>query len=150
LGVKKVLLDTNGYCGLLAGDRAILATIAKADLVYMSIFVLRELHLGFKGGSREQQNLKMLESFLAKPTCQVLNATEETVRIFGELKNSLKQAGTPLPINDVWIAAHTIESGSILISYDRHFEKITGLHHRHSETVSEADQSKQGQVHRLL
>ena len=127
--MKKVLLDTSGYSGLLAGDEAILTAIAKADVVYMSIFVLRELHLGFKGGSQEQHNLKILDAFLAKPTCEVLNASEETVKIFGALKNSLKQAGTPLPINDVWIAAHTLESGSVLVSYDQHFEKMTGLHH---------------------
>ena len=125
--MKKVLLDTNAYSALLSGDESILAIIAQAQTVYMSIFVLGELHAGFKGGNREEQNLQLLSLFLTKPTCEVLNGSEETAKIFGDLKNSLKKAGTPLPINDVWIAAHTIETGSTLISYDKHFSKITGL-----------------------
>lgn len=125
--MKKVLLDTNVYSALLSGDESILTVIAQAQTVYMSIFVLGELHAGFKGGSREQQNVQTLASFLTKPTCEVFNGSEETAKIFGDLKNRLKRAGTPLPINDVWIAAHNIEAGSTLISYDKHFENITGL-----------------------
>jgi len=125
--VKRVLLDTNAYSALLSGDELILTVIAQAQTVYMSTFVLGELYAGFKGGSREQQNVHILASFLSKPTCEVLNGSEETARIFGDLKHRLKRAGTPLPINDVWIAAHNIETGSTLISYDKHFDKITGL-----------------------
>lgn len=126
--MKKILLDTNAYSALLSGDETILAVIAKAQTIYMSVFVLGELYTGFKGGSREQENQQLLEMFILKPTCEVLNASEETAKIFGDLKNSLKRAGTPLPINDVWIAAHNIETGSTLISYDKHFDKVTGLH----------------------
>jgi tRNA(fMet)-specific endonuclease VapC len=56
-----------------------------------------------------------------------LNATSETAEIFGSLKNALRKAGTPLPINDVWIAAHGIETGSIIVTYDQHFRKILGI-----------------------
>jgi len=125
--MKKVLLDTNAYSGLLAGDESILSVIAQAQTVYMSIFVLGELYAGFKGGSREQQNQQILESFLRKPTCETLAAGQETAKIFGDLKNGLRKAETPLPINDVWIAAHNIEAGSTLITNDKHFDQITGL-----------------------
>ncbi len=125
--MKNILLDTNAYTSLLSGDESVLTVVAQAQTVYMSIFVLGELQAGFKGGNREQQNKTILQSFLLKPTCEVLNTCEETAAIFGDLKNSLKRAGTPLPINDVWIAAHTVETGSTLITYDKHFNKIAGL-----------------------
>ena len=125
--MKRILLDTNTYSRLLTGDEKVLSILAESDVVYMSIFVLGELYAGFKGGNKEQKNTQLLKRFIQKPTVEILEATEETSKIFGQLKNDLKKAGTPLPINDVWIAAHTLESGSTLITYDIHFREIPGI-----------------------
>ncbi|MBN1999599.1 type II toxin-antitoxin system VapC family toxin [candidate division KSB1 bacterium] len=123
----KILLDTNAYGKLLTGDVRVLNELAKADTVYMSVIVLGELYAGFKGGGKEIENRKKLEIFLNKPTVNQLNATQNTAEAFGHIKNEMKRAGTPLPINDVWIAAHVFETGSILITYDRHFLKIKSI-----------------------
>ena len=56
-----------------------------------------------------------------------LNRPGSVQDIFGWLKYQLKLAGTPIPINDVWIAAHAIETGSMLITFDSHFDRIPGL-----------------------
>ena len=125
--MKKVLLDTNAYISYLSGDELILNELAKADTVFLSVFVLGELYAGFRGGNKYQENKAILEKFLQKPTVEILNATETTSDIFGQLKNNLKKAGTPLPINDVWIAVHALETGSVLVSYDKHFSKCPGL-----------------------
>jgi len=125
--MKNILLDTNCYTAYLAGDERVLDALAEAESVYMSIFVLGELFAGFRGGSKEPQNRDNLKRFLAKSTVTVLDATLETSEIFGDLKEKLKKSGTPLPINDVWIAAHTLETSSVLITYDAHFQHITGL-----------------------
>jgi tRNA(fMet)-specific endonuclease VapC len=93
----------------------------------MSIFVLAELYTGFKGGSKETENKYILERFLSRPTVRTIPATRETAEIFAGVKHGLRKAGTPLPINDVWIAAHAIESGSVLITFDSHFKDISGL-----------------------
>ena len=125
--MKRILLDTNAYSHLLTGDEKVLSLLAESDVVYMSIFVLGELYAGFKGGNREQENMQLLKLFIQKPTVEILEATEETSKVFGQVKNNLKKAGTPLPVNDVWIAAHTLESGSKLITYDVHFREIPDL-----------------------
>jgi len=125
--MKRILLDTNAYSHLLSGDKKVLSLLAESDVVYLSIFVLGELYAGFKGGSKEQENTQLLKRFIQKPTVEILEATEETSRVFGQVKNDLKKAGTPLPVNDVWIAAHTLESGSTLITYDIHFREIPDL-----------------------
>ncbi|MGD8765563.1 MAG: type II toxin-antitoxin system VapC family toxin [Desulfobacteraceae bacterium] len=125
--MKKIILDTNAYTRLLTGDENVLDAVASADVVFMSIFVLGELHAGFVGGSKELKNRDVLKRFLLKASVKILNATYETAEVFGSIKNSLTQAGTPLPINDVWIAAHGIETGSIVITYDAHFSKVPGL-----------------------
>jgi tRNA(fMet)-specific endonuclease VapC len=125
--MKKILLDTNAYTRFLAGDETVLNVLSTADTVYMSIFVLGELYTGFISGSKEKENKENLNSFLLKPRVNILNATSETAEIFGSVKSNLMKAGTPVPINDVWIAAHGIETGSTVITYDRHFKKIAGL-----------------------
>ena len=125
--MNKIILDTNAYTKLLRGKTEVLDVISVAKTVYMSIFVLGELHAGFKGGKKEKENKNTLQRFLFKPTVKILNATAETAEVFGMIKFNLKKAGNPLPINDVWIAAHSIETGSVLITYDEHFKKVAGL-----------------------
>ena len=125
--MKKIILDANAYTRLLTGEEDVLDVIGTAETVYMSIFVLGELHAGFAGGTKERGNKDTLNRFLLKPSVKILNATSETAEVFGVLKQDLNKAGTPLPINDVWIAAHALETGSILITYDGHFKKIAGM-----------------------
>jgi len=125
--MKKILLDTNAYVKYLSGDKNILDMIVKADMIYLSIFVLGELYAGFRGGSQYEKNNLILDQFLKKSTVQILQGSEETAEIFGQIKYNLKKAGTPVPINDIWIAAHAVETGSVIITYDTHFLKIPGL-----------------------
>ena len=125
--MRKVLLDTNAYSHLLRGDERIFQTISDANLVYMSIFVVGELFAGFKGGTNELSNKEILNKFLEKPTVKSLDATIETAEVFGQIKDALKQTGTPIPMIDIWIAAHAVETGSVLITYDKHFLKVRGL-----------------------
>ncbi len=125
--MKNIVIDTNAFTRQLAGEEDVLDVSGTAEIVYMSIFVLGELYAGFAGGTKERANKDALNSFLSKPTVKILNATSETAKVFGMVKQDLKKAGTPLPINDVWIAAHTLETGSTLITYDSHFNKIAGL-----------------------
>ena len=111
----------------LGGDENVLEALGSAEIVYLSVFVLGELYAGFQGGSSIKENKKILHKFILKPTIKILNATSETAEIFGMLKDSLKKAGTPLSINHVWIAAHALETGSVVVTYDRHFTSVPGL-----------------------
>lgn len=125
--MKKIILDTNAYAILLAGDEDVLSALSSAETVYMSVFVLGELFAGFAGGAKKRENKVTLERFLMKPAVKILNATAETAEVFGQVKFNLKRSGTPLPINDVWIAAHALETGSVVVTYDTHFKSIPGL-----------------------
>jgi tRNA(fMet)-specific endonuclease VapC len=125
--MKKVLIDTNAYTALLNGDESVLDALAQAKTVFMSVFVLGELYAGFKRGNKEAQNRSQLDDFLQRPSVRILTATQETSDIFGTIKTRLRTAGTPIPINDVWIAAHATESGSHLVTYDSHFNSVAGI-----------------------
>lgn len=125
--MRRVLLDTNAYARLLAGDANVLDEMAEADQVHLSVFVMGELLAGFRAGTKLARNRQTLNAFLAKPTVTFLEASSETAEIFGQIKDDLRKAGTPIPINDVWIAAHAMETGSALVTYDGHFRGVPGL-----------------------
>jgi tRNA(fMet)-specific endonuclease VapC len=125
--MKRLLLDTSAYAAFLSGDQKVFRKLGGAETVFMSIFVLGELYSGFRGGRQEKKNREFLGIFLSKPTVKIFPAGHDTAEIFGRVKDTLRRAGTPIPINDVWIASQAIESGAQLITYDQHFKKVKGL-----------------------
>lgn len=125
--MRNVLIDTNAYAALLAGDASVLDVLARAESIAVSVIVLGELHAGFRGGQRRVDNEKILAEFLGKPRVSNLLLTLETAQIFGEIKSALKRGGTPIPVNDVWLAAQALETGRVLVTFDAHFRRVPGL-----------------------
>lgn len=125
--MKSLLLDTNAYSRLRLGDESVLRALDAVERVYFSIFVKAELLYGFAGGRREVANKKLLDEFLSVPSVKLLQTSEQTARCYARIKNDLKKKGTPIPINDIWIAAHTMEYETRLLSFDGHFDQIAGL-----------------------
>jgi len=125
--MNSILLDTNAYSGYLSGDKRVLEVLVNADIVYISVIMIGELYAGFYGGSKINKNKTLLDTFLSKSTVNILEVTLATSELFGEIKNKLKEMGNPLPLNDIWIAAHAMQTNSTLITFDSHFKKIPGL-----------------------
>lgn len=125
--MRKILLDTNAYSAYRRGDPDVLDALSDAGRVYLSSIVLGELYFGFKHGAKESKNRKELKSFIAKSTVRLLQVTEETADVFADVKTALTKKGTAIPLNDVWISAHCLETGSVLVTYDAHFTAVNGL-----------------------
>ena len=125
--MRPVLLDTNAYTGLINGDTRVYEYIVQADVICMSTVMLGELYAGFYGGSKSEWNSTILNDFLKKETVKIIDITHETAKIFGGIKNELKQKARMIPVNDIWIAAHAIETDSTLLTYDKHFTGISNL-----------------------
>ncbi|HNY18200.1 MAG TPA: type II toxin-antitoxin system VapC family toxin [Treponemataceae bacterium] len=125
--MKTIALDTCEYAAFKRGDATAIDRIARADLIVVPLPVLAELRVGFRGGIREKQNLEELERFLSSPRVEVPPMTEQTAILYAEIFGTLKRKGSPIPINDVWIAAVALERGAILFSRDAHFSQIEGL-----------------------
>ena len=122
-----ILLDTNAYTGFINGDTIVYEHIARADIVYMSTVMLGELYTGFNGGSKPDWNMNTLNAFLDKETVRIIDVSHETAKIFGSIKNELRQKAKMIPVNDIWIAAHAIETDSAIITSDKHFTNISNL-----------------------
>ena len=101
--------------------------LEEAELIYVPTIVLGELHAGFCLGSHYEKKRQQLEAFLDVPGVQITLPDEAVAERYGYLGRDLRQQGTPIPTNDLWIAASAMETGARLVSYDAHFECVPGL-----------------------
>ncbi|HEX3684210.1 MAG TPA: type II toxin-antitoxin system VapC family toxin [Bryobacteraceae bacterium] len=120
-------LDTNRLTDLLRGDRELAKRLGTAEEVWIPLFVLGEMKAGFYGGRERVRNEALLQKLLAKTTVNVLLPGAETAEQYGRLFVQLKRAGTPVPNNDLWIAALALEHNLVLVTRDHHFERIPQL-----------------------
>jgi len=123
----KVLLDTNAYIALFRGHLGVAEMVRGAERVLLSAVVAGELLFGFRNGTCYEANHRDLEEFLSNPYVELLAVTLVTAGRFGRIATDLKRKGRPLPTNDIWVAAHAMESGAELLSFDRHFAAVDGL-----------------------
>jgi tRNA(fMet)-specific endonuclease VapC len=120
-----LLLDTNFVVALIAGEAAVVARVGSAERAFLPSIVVGELYYGAFRSSRVQANVARVDRLVISRA--VLAATAVTARQYGALKNLLRQAGRPIPENDLWIAARAIEHGLTLLTRDQHFAGIAGL-----------------------
>lgn len=98
-----------------------MAVLSAARWIGVPAMVLGELRAGFRGGRRADANEKALLEFLGDPVVEVTAKDDEASRIHAGLIADLKQAGTPVPSNDVWIAATALRDGASFVTYHGHF-----------------------------
>lgn len=123
----KILLDTSAYSDLARGHPSLSERVRQAEAVLLSAVVAGELMGGFRRGTRFQENLVGLQRFLAQPRIHLLPVTWITAERYGRIYAALRGRGKPIPTNDMWIAAHAMETGAELLSSDPHFQYIEGL-----------------------
>ena len=123
----RVALDTNAYSAALRGDRAVVELLQRAERIVLPFVVLAELRAGFAAGTVGRKNEAKLTEFLNSARVEVLFADEQTTHHYASLYADLRRAGTPIPTNDLWIAALAIQHDLPLKSADAHFAKIPQL-----------------------
>lgn len=125
--MKRIALDTTAYVAFKRGDPHALEIIRRTDKIGIPAVVLGELLAGFEVGNRNAQNRRELSEFLDSPRVSVLSITLATADHYARIFRRLKHKGTPIPANDMWIAATALEHGWSLYTYDSHFNAIDGL-----------------------
>ena len=123
----RVLLDSNAYSRLMRGDEQTAAVVRGATDILMSAVVVGELLYGFRNGSRFERNAAGLRSFLDNSHASFVPVGAITADRYSRIAAALRAKGSPIPANDVWIAAHAMETGADLVSADRHFEAVDGI-----------------------
>lgn len=120
----RVALDTNHITDLFRGDVKLADQLGTSEEVWIPLFALGEIKAGFQGGTQQRRNEALLNRFLAKPTVRVLLPSRETAEHYARIFVQLKRAGTPVPDNDLWIAALVLEHDLVLMTRDGHFDRI--------------------------
>jgi predicted nucleic acid-binding protein len=122
-----IVLDTSAYSHFRNNHREVVDVLARAERVYVPVIVLGELDAAFRIGARTADNRARLAEFLDEEFVDTVPLSREIAVRYGEVFAALRAAGTPIPINDVWIAATALQLASQLLTFDRDFERVGDL-----------------------
>jgi predicted nucleic acid-binding protein len=120
----RLALDTNRYDDLVTGDAVVADLVETADAVFLPFVVVAELRAGFAVGRRAADNERILRRFLMKPGVDILFADDQTTHHYASVYRQLRRQGTPVPANDLWIAALVLQHDLVLCSRDAHFGRL--------------------------
>jgi tRNA(fMet)-specific endonuclease VapC len=124
-----VILDTNGLSAVADGDPALEPVLRKAAQVAIPVIVLGEYRYGISQSRDRNRYEQWLSAYL--PEFRILEIDEQTTISYAAVRMELKKAGTPIPSNDVWIAALCRQHSLPVVSRDRHFDAVPGLKRLH-------------------
>jgi tRNA(fMet)-specific endonuclease VapC len=120
-----MILDTSELSALAEGDSGLEPILRKATQIAVPVIVLGEYRYGIQQSRERQRYEDWLVEYL--PKFRVLNVDEQTTTSYAVVRGELKRAGTPIPSNDIWIAALCRQHSLPVLSRDRHFDLVPGL-----------------------
>lgn len=123
----RLALDTNRYIDLCRGEKIAIETVERADEVWLPFIVVGELRAGFAVGTRGPRNEAVMRRLLLKPGVGILYADEQTTHHYASVYRQLRKQGTPIPTNDMWIAALVLQHSLTLCARDAHFDNLAQL-----------------------
>ena len=123
----RILLDTNRYTDFCKSVPEAVAPVTAAEHVFLPFVALAELRGGFQAGTLARENERTLTRFLASERVSVLYPDETTTQVYAGLFAQLRRQGTPIPTNDMWIAALALQHNLALLSRDAHFDNLPQL-----------------------
>ena len=122
--MTRVMLDTSAYSAFMRNHPAIRLELQYAEEITLSPIILGELLSGFRKGTQRKKNERELQTFLSSRRVQVVDIDAETAERYAVILSSLWNAGTPIPTNDMWIAASAMQHGLRVVTTDTHYQKI--------------------------
>ncbi|OGV68722.1 MAG: hypothetical protein A3K19_13275 [Lentisphaerae bacterium RIFOXYB12_FULL_65_16] len=123
----RILVDTNRYCDFAAGVPEAVERFAQTDEIHLPFVTLAELRAGFLCGTLARKNERTLVQFLNRPRVRLVFADENTTHHFARVFAQLRSQGTPIPTNDMWIAALVLQHDLLLYSRDTHYDHLPQL-----------------------
>ena len=123
----RVALDTNAYRAAAEGEAKTVEVLQRAEEDCLPFVALGELRAGFAAGTQGRKNESRLTEFLNSPRVSILYADEQTTHHYASLFAELRRQGTPIPTNDLWIAALVVQHDLLLLTGDAHFSKISRI-----------------------
>ena len=129
-----MICRATAYSHLKRGHHPVAELVRKSEEVLLPFIVIGELLYGFRSGSHLQRILRELQSFIDNPHVKAAGTSLTTADRYSRIAAALRTKGRSIPSNDIWIAAHAMETGADLVSYDRHFAYVDDLAWMHLNT----------------
>jgi len=123
----RIALDTSRYTDFCRGESEVGGVLESASVVFLPFVVLGELRAGFAAGRHGADNERVLRRFLMKEGVRPLYADDQTTHHYASVFRQLREQGTPIPTNDMWIAALALQHNLVLYSRDGHFDHLRQL-----------------------
>jgi tRNA(fMet)-specific endonuclease VapC len=123
----RILLDTNRYGDFFLGVATSVELVEHAETVFVPFVVLAELRAGFAYGRRQAENERVLRQFLSRDGISTLFANDQTTQQYAAIYRQLRKQGTPIPTNDMWLAALALQHDLVLHDRDKHFDHLPQL-----------------------
>jgi predicted nucleic acid-binding protein len=120
-----VILDTNALSAWADGKAAIKPSLSSASKLVVPAVVLGEFDFGIRQSRHYRRYIDWLEKSLRNTEIAVVD--EKTAKLYGDIRLALKKAGTPIPVNDAWIAASALQFDLPILSRDAHFDSVDGV-----------------------
>jgi tRNA(fMet)-specific endonuclease VapC len=124
---SRVIFDTNAYSHLFRGNTDCAEVLQLSPRIGIPVVVMAELLTGFERGNRYAPNVARLEQFLALPRVELILPDQETAFAYSRINAQLEKLGQPIPTNDIWITALTMQHNDVLLTFDAHFSRVNGL-----------------------
>ena len=121
----KICIDTNIAIDILNGNTKILKFLDGYESIVLPITVIGELRFGAYRSVKKSDNLVKIDALEMR--CEIIEIGSSVADHYGSIKASLAQKGTPIPENDIWIAACCFSIDGPLLTYDKHFKEISHL-----------------------
>lgn len=92
--------------------------------VFFPFVVMAELRAGFALGRHGTENERVLRRFLMMQGVGILYPDDPTIQYYVEVYRQLRLQGSPIPTDDMWIAALVLQHNLALMAGDRHFDAL--------------------------
>jgi predicted nucleic acid-binding protein len=122
-----VAIDSNRYTDFCRGEQRAVEVLQESSEILVPLIVVAEQRAGFAHGSRRERNEQILTRFLNAEGVEVLAPDEQTTHFYAELYAYLRKRATPIPTNDLWIAALVTQHDAVLFDRDAHFDRLPQL-----------------------
>ena len=125
--MSHVMVDTNALIRFFGAPEHFVSSLGAYERIVISPIVAGEFRAGVNNTRRGRESRLAFEAFLENPFVDEVVVDSATGRYYAKIYQAMKRAGTPIPTNDIWIAASAIQHDCPLFTLDAHFKHIPGL-----------------------
>ena len=140
----RIAIDSNRYTDLRCGLPEVVEFLEDVEEIHMPLIVLAEQRAGFAYGTRREENEQAMAKFLNEGGVYVLRPDEQTTCFYADLYAYLRRRGTPIPTNDLWVAALCVQHNLVLFDRDSDYDRLPQVARVGPLTKPEPDESADG------